>query len=234
MSAPLNPQNPAGATLSWPYVHWLGVDTVVVVDRMAGVAQILAEEEFAYASAMTPARQREFASGRALARRAMQLLRLPPGIAIPIGTEGDPVWPTGVAGSISHTATHVAVLLSLSSRHASVGIDIDDERPLGSAAAAELMTDAEVQLVLSAGWTGDAAIAKNLVFSAKESLFKYQYPLTGQRDLDYCQVLLIASEQPGVLGASCMISDPSLQEVLVPARLFYKRIQGVRTCWAWQ
>lgn len=216
----------------WPHVRWLDADTVLVVDRIEAVREDLVENERACAATMSRARLREFAGGRAVARRALECLEHSPYTGIPMGAAGEPVWPQGISGSLSHTTTHAAVLVARSTLHASVGIDLDDQRLLGGVAASELMTDDEIEAVFAQGWTGDLAIAQNLVFLAKESVFKYQYPLIGRRELDFHEVRLRTSERRGVLAASSAVEDPALQHVVGSARIFHEEIQGLRLCWA--
>jgi len=102
-----------------------------------------------------------------------------------MGSGGEPLWPVNYVGSLSHTSTHVAALVARATRHTSVGVDLDDGRLLGVAAAGELMTEFEVEAVLAEGWTVDAEIAPNLAFLVKEALYKYQYPKTRFRELGF-------------------------------------------------
>jgi 4'-phosphopantetheinyl transferase EntD len=82
------------------------------------------------------------------------------------------------------------VLVAAASRYRAVGIDLDDGRPLGAETAADLMTDGEVQSVVEAGIATDVEGAQRFVFSAKEAVYKCQYPLTGRGDLDFPDVRL--------------------------------------------
>lgn len=148
-----------------------------------------------------------------------------------MGAGGEPVWPPEVTGSLSHNGTHAAAIVTRLAHHAAVGVDLDDQRLLGAAASAELMTGAEIEAVLAQGWTRDPAIAQNLVFVAKEALFKYQYVLIGRRELDFDEVRLRASDRLGVLAASSTFADPVLQRALAPARVFQDEVQGLRICW---
>jgi 4'-phosphopantetheinyl transferase EntD len=113
-----------------------------------------------------------------------------------------------------------------------VGVDIDDGRPLGTAAAEDLMTNEEIAVVLTQGWACDLAVAQNIVFMGKEALFKYQYPITRCRDLDFEQIRLCESESAGQLSAFCLVEDEELHAIFAQVRLFYEEIQGVPTCWA--
>ncbi len=182
-------------------VQWVESDTVLLIERIDASAGELAAGEQPFARAMQPRRLREFTAGRRLARRALALMG-EASVAIPVGAAGEPLWPSDVVGSIAHTGTHVAVVLSRSAHHASVGIDLDDHRLLGEAAAKDLMTEEEIELVLKAGWTCDRAQAQNLVFCAKEALFKCQYPMTGLAQLDFEHVRLSPSNATGLLKSA--------------------------------
>jgi 4'-phosphopantetheinyl transferase EntD len=216
---------------AWPHARWLDTDSVLVVDRIGAAGEELMTVERVQTREMSAARLREFSAGRAVARRALALLHEPANSGIPIGAGGEPVWPTGISGSVSHTATHAVALVARSARHASVGVDLDDRRMIGDAAAADLMTDQEIEAVLAQGWTIDHAIAQNIVFLAKEAVFKYQYLHTTRIGLDFNEVRLYRSAPDGKLHASPVVEDPSLHAVLATASIFYQEIQGLRICW---
>ncbi len=216
----------------WPYVRWLGANLVLVINRISSLPGELASSERAHATTMTPARLREFAAGRTVARHALQLLRHSHRDGVPMGANGEPIWPVGTVGSISHTSTHAAALVARSENYASVGLDLDDGRLLGAAAAMDLMTDAEVAAVLAQGWTSDVAIAQNIVFLMKEALFKGQYPIIRRHDLEFNEIELRGADAQGVLGASCATEDAELQRLIAASRTFYQEIHGLRICWS--
>jgi len=216
----------------WPYIRWLGADLVLVINRISSLPGELASSERAHATTMTPARLREFAAGRAVARHALQLLQQDGHDGIPMGVGGEPIWPVGAVGSISHTSTHAAALVARSETYASVGLDLDDGRLLGAAAATDVMTDAEVTTVLAQTWTSDVAIAQNIAFLAKEALFKYQYPITRRHDLEFNEIELRGADAQGVLGASCATEDAELQSLIAASRTFYQEIHGLKICWS--
>jgi 4'-phosphopantetheinyl transferase EntD len=207
-------------------LRWVDSDTVLVVERIDGLEEALAAEELPLASDMQPRRLREFTAGRRVARRALAALGQARAVIL-IGSGGEPVWPPGIAGSLSHSTTHAAALVSRGLRHASVGIDLDDHRLIGEAAAADLMTEEEIEVVIAQGWAHDRALAQNVVFCAKEALFKCQYPLTHNRDLDFDDVRLVGSTDPGTVAVSCLIDDRHLGAQLAGIRLFIIQIQGV-------
>jgi 4'-phosphopantetheinyl transferase EntD len=71
-------------------------------------------------------------------------------------------------------------------------------------------------------------LAQNLVFCAKEAVFKCQYPLTGERDLDFHEVQLTASIVPNALAVACSARNSGLAAGLTGILLFMFSIQGLR------
>ncbi|WP_234705049.1 4'-phosphopantetheinyl transferase family protein [Sinorhizobium meliloti] len=96
---------------------------------------VMAEEESAIATAVK-SRRREFSIGRACARAALSKLGFPPS-AIPTGPNREPLWPSGVVGSITHCAGFHAAAVALQKDCVALGIDVevDEELPSGVFAA---------------------------------------------------------------------------------------------------
>lgn len=91
-----------------------------------------------------------------------------------IGPSGEPLWPDGISGSITHSGTQaMAVVVPYPAL-----IGIDSEAILAENEAREIkdgIIDAQEERVLSrSGYP--FALALTLVFSAKESLFKALFP----------------------------------------------------------
>ena len=98
--------------------------------------------------------------------------------AIPVGADRAPVWPKGVAGSITHSATHcIAAVARHSDGIRSIGIDIEEATPLDEAFSEDICTMAERQWLSRQPADGRGLMLKAL-FSAKESAYKCQYPLS--------------------------------------------------------
>jgi 4'-phosphopantetheinyl transferase EntD len=132
-------------------------------------------EEVAVAKA-TGSRRHEFAHGRACARRALRRLGVSPG-PIPVQPDRAPAWPTGVVGSIAHTAGLVCAVVGRSQAVAGVGVDIESrDRPMREKLERFIRTPAERvhQQSLSADLD-----PLRLVFSAKEAVHKCVAPLSG-------------------------------------------------------
>jgi len=123
-----------------------------------------------------PKRQHEFAAGRRAARQAMTALGLPVA-AIPMGHQRAPIWPKGLAGSIAHCDT--LCIAAISQTHQSIGIDIEHATPLDADLIAIVCTSAEQALLKHMPQAAQGMHCKR-IFSAKEAVYKAQYPLTGQ------------------------------------------------------
>lgn len=125
-----------------------------------------------------PRRLAEFHAGRAAARAAMALLALP-SRPIPMGQDRAPIWPDGVTGSISHTATACVAVAGLTDVWAGIGVDLEDATALDPLLVGEVCTRAE-QRWLGALPPAERGLMAKLIFSAKEATYKAQYTLSGQ------------------------------------------------------
>jgi 4'-phosphopantetheinyl transferase EntD len=132
-------------------------------------------EERLIASAVE-GRRREFITARRCARRALAALGLP---AAPIlsGPRREPIWPTGVRGSITHCAGYRAAAVARADDCAGLGIDAEPHGPLPSGVW-DSVTVAEERTALSA--LPGTVHWDRLLFSAKESVYKAWFPLTGR------------------------------------------------------
>ena len=147
--------------------------------RGRGDASRLMPEEARTVERAVPKRIQEFAAGRQCARRALaELGRFD--VPIPVGQDRQPVWPSGVVGSITHTAGLCAAVVAESSRLVALGVDTE----IAGAVKPELWQTvcvADESAWISGLPPGERAAAVTLLFSAKEAFYKCQYPLLGER-----------------------------------------------------
>lgn len=172
-------------------LHWIEerlVACFVPVTREP--VELWPDEEVLMADA-TLRRRAEFAAGRVAARKAIFALGLP-AIGVGTGADGEPLFPSELRGSISHSNTRAVALIGLAVDYCSVGVDVDDSRPLGDVAAAEVTWEAEVRRIQRAFGFTDRVAAQNFAFSAKEAIFKCQFPLTQDSTLKAHQARLRA------------------------------------------
>ena len=112
-----------------------------------------------------------------LSRESSALGRLGVAATTPIlrGEDRAPIWPAGFVGSISHTDTWCAAAVARADDLRSIGIDLEPATPLKEALWRRVCTQAErdtLSGLANAGLTG------KVLFSAKEAVYKCQYPLT--------------------------------------------------------
>jgi 4'-phosphopantetheinyl transferase EntD len=126
-----------------------------------------------------PRRRAEFTAGRLCARNALAGLGLP---AAPVlaGRAGEPLWPAGVTGSITHCAGYRACAVALAAQVAAIGIDAEPDAGLAPGLIGSLACAAERARIERLGAEAPVVAWDRLLFSAKEAIAKLWYPMTGQ------------------------------------------------------
>jgi len=154
--------------------------SVAVVQTRSEIAEpaLFAAEERLVARAVEK-RRREFASGRACAHRALAQLGLE---RQPIlsGERGEPRWPDGVVGSITHCEGYRGCALARREDLASIGIDAEPDAPLPAELLADIALPEERRHLASLARAEPGLSWDRLLFSAKESVYKAWFPLTGR------------------------------------------------------
>lgn len=136
------------------------------------------EEEQLVARAVEK-RRREFASGRACARRALAQLGLEPG-PILSGEKGEPRWPPGVVGSITHCEGYRGCAVARREDLVSIGVDAELDAPLPAGLLADIALPEERQRLAALARQEPGVSWDRLLFSAKESVYKAWFPLAGR------------------------------------------------------
>ncbi len=106
--------------------------------------------------------------GRLLAKEALQRFGAP--THVPRGRYGEPVWPKGFTGSISHCRTHCLCAVGKSPPYLSIGCDVEQISRFNQKIAERVLTSRELNRV-----EGLAHVA--IAFCAKEAFYKLQHPL---------------------------------------------------------
>lgn len=136
-------------------------------------------------SRAVPKRKAEFAAGRFCAQNAIS--KLTAGIReISSGESGEPIWPSGFIGSITHTTKRAAAIVCRSDGPFWVGIDLeeiislDDTEEIGSL----ILTPYEKKTY---GRLLNSSQILTTIFSAKESIYKAIFPKL-RRFVDFQEV----------------------------------------------
>lgn len=157
-------------------------DSVVVVEALSddesGHLPLYPEEAAIVAKAVDK-RRREFTTVRTCARRAMEKLGVPPQ-PVPTGERGAPRWPEGLRGSMTHCEGYRAAALVRAGDLASLGIDAEPHAPLPHGVLHTISLPAERERVAGLAARHTAVHWDRLLFSAKESVYKAWFPLTGE------------------------------------------------------
>ncbi|MEY9876222.1 4'-phosphopantetheinyl transferase EntD [Streptacidiphilus sp. MAP12-33] len=136
--------------------------------------------EAAQVAAAVHKRRREFTSVRLCARYALaQLGRAP--TPLPAGERGEPLWPAGVVGSMTHCAGYRAAAVAHSAEVAALGIDAEPHAALSPGVLDEIALPRERERLARLAADVPAVHWDRLLFSAKESVYKTWYPLTRRR-----------------------------------------------------
>jgi 4'-phosphopantetheinyl transferase EntD len=190
--------------------------TVVAVESHdlddAGHPPLLPEEEPLVARAVAK-RRREFTAVRACARRAMRKLGVPPQPVLP-GSRGEPRWPAGLVGSMTHCDGYCAAALARATDLASLGIDAEPDGPLPDGVLSAVALPGEVERLRRLAGEHPGVHWERLLFSAKESVYKAWFPLTG-RWLDFTEADIEISVDPddgrrGGLRATLLAPGPTV------------------------
>ncbi|MEU8087146.1 4'-phosphopantetheinyl transferase superfamily protein [Micromonospora sp. NPDC049101] len=167
MSTPVGPVGglvPAGVVVVEAFGHR---DDVV----------LMPEEEMVVARAVDK-RRREFATARHCARAALGRLGFDPVPILP-GPRGAPGWPDGVVGSITHCEGYCASAVGLRREVAALGVDAEPAAALPEGVLEAIALPEEELAVRRLAVTYPEVPWDRLLFSAKESVYKTWFPVTG-------------------------------------------------------
>lgn len=153
-------------------------------------------------------RRREFVTARACARSALGQLGLPPR-AIPSGPRGEPRWPPGVVGSITHCDGYRACVVARAADLATIGIDAEPNEPLPPGLLGDIALPAERTMLRRLAREDPAVSWDRLLFSAKEAVYKAWYPLA-ERWLGFEDAEIAVDRRAGAYSARLLVAGPIL------------------------
>ncbi len=184
-------------------------DIHYALETTADYSAYLALNEKASIAGMSAGRLATYSTGRYLAHTVLAEVGFP-GADLARGDDREPLWPTGVRGSISHTDDWCLVAVTAADRYRGLGVDIERLQPLDTATC-ELVLTTEEQTAMTAlpavemeagrcvdpqvydGQSGTRSdvppdvlsgvlsdVWPSVFFSLKESLFKCRFPIDRQ------------------------------------------------------
>lgn len=171
-------------------------------------AVLYPEEEAAVGRAVEK-RRREFTTARACAREALAELGQPHQ-AVPSGSRGEPLWPAGIVGSITHCDGYRACAVARSSDLVTVGVDAEPNQPLPEGLLEDIALPEEREWLRYLARQAPSTHWDRLLFSIKESVYKAWFPLA-EKWLGF-EDAVVAIDQPKMsFTAHLLVPGPSLE-----------------------
>jgi 4'-phosphopantetheinyl transferase EntD len=188
-------------------IHIILPDTVVATEARADLDdEVLFPVERAVVAHAVAKRRQEFNTARACARLALARLGLPP-CPITTGDRGEPLWPPGVVGSITHCHGYRACAVARSTEVATIGIDAEPNACLPNGVLAEITRLEELPQLARLAQYERQVHWDRVLFSAKESVYKAWYPLA-RRWLGFEDAMVVIDPARGTFDARLEVLGP--------------------------
>jgi 4'-phosphopantetheinyl transferase EntD len=182
------------------------VSAVEALEDATG-ARLFTEEELVVERAVEK-RRREFTTARVCARAALEKLGFP-AAPIPTGERGEPLWPAGAVGSITHCDGYRACAVARSEEILTVGIDAEPHAALPVGLLADIARPEELAPLRRLALEHPNVHWDRLLFSAKESVYKAWFPLA-KRWLGFEDAAIAVDPSLGTFTAHLLVSGPTL------------------------
>jgi 4'-phosphopantetheinyl transferase EntD len=160
-------------------------------------------EERAMLDGAVEARLAEFATARHCARQALRRIGVPDG-PILRGPKREPIWPTGIVGSLTHCTGYRAAAVARAAEVLAIGIDAEPHAAIPDRVAQRVLCAAE------RAWVAQAPASVHwdrLIFSAKESVYKAWFPLA-RRWLDFDEATIAIDPAAATFEARLLVEPP--------------------------
>lgn len=181
--------------------------TVVVATTGEREVELFPEEEAAVGNAVEK-RRREFVTARACARAALAQLGYP-AQPVPAGARGEPVWPAGVVGSITHCAGYRACAVAPAGELVTIGVDAELSEPLPAGLVADIALPEERRWLERLSAEEPAVNWDRLLFSIKESIYKAWFPLA-RSWLGFEDASVAIDPARGTFSAHLLVPGPTV------------------------
>lgn len=181
------------------------VATVVEAFGDTVPAPLFPQEEQLVARAVDK-RRTEFATARRCAREALARHGFAPAPLL-TGERGQPLWPAGMTGSITHCAGYRAAAVARTADLGSVGVDAEPHAPLPDGVLETIALPAELARLGALAGSHPEVCWDRVLFSAKESVYKAWFPLA-RRWLDFTEADLVFDPAAATFSATVLIEAP--------------------------
>jgi 4'-phosphopantetheinyl transferase EntD len=162
-----------------------------------GPSGYLSQDEIQAVSGCSKKRISDFTAGRLCARRALMELGIE-GFSLLPAKSRQPLWPVGIAGSITHTEGYSAAVVIRQGSVRSVGLDSEAVGAVHVGLWPRICAPVELERLRAVADTERGERAA-VIFAAKEAFYKSQFPLTGEW-IGFEDVVIELEQQSGGVG----------------------------------
>ena len=187
----------------------LPASAVVVATTAERDVELFPEEEAVVGNAVEK-RRREFVTARACAREALARLGLRDQV-VGAGARGEPVWPAGIVGSITHCTGYRACAVAPASELLTIGVDAEVDDPLPPGLIDDIALPEERRWIEQATAERPGVSWDRLLFSIKESIYKAWFPLA-RSWLGFEDASVEIDPASGTFTAHLLVPGPTLKE----------------------
>jgi 4'-phosphopantetheinyl transferase EntD len=180
----------------------------IAVEALADLDADLFPAEEAVVGKAVEKRRREFVTARSCARSALEQLGFAAG-PIPTGSKGEPLWPDGAVGSITHCEGYRACAVARTADLVTIGIDAERHEPLPDGLLGDIARPEEMGWLRTFSQGTPAICWDRLLFSAKEAVYKAWFPLT-ERWLGFEDAVLSVDPESLTFSARLLVPGPSV------------------------
>jgi len=167
---------------------------------------VLFPEEEALLARAVDKRRREFATARGCARRALADLGVTPA-PILRGERGEPRWPPGIVGSITHCAGYRAAAVARAADIVTIGLDAEPDGALPGGVLDVVSLPAERDRLRDLAAAAPGTSWDRLLFCAKETVYKAWFPVAG-RWLGFEDADITINATDGTFEARLLVPAP--------------------------
>jgi 4'-phosphopantetheinyl transferase EntD len=154
-------------------------------------------------------RRREFTTARACVREAFRELGLQSS-AVPNGARGEPLWPAGIVGSITHCKGYRACAIARTTQMTTIGIDAEPHAALPEGLLGEIAVAQELSWLRERRRDAPDVHWDRLLFSAKESVYKAWFPLA-KRWLGFEDAAVSIDAAARTFTARLLVAAPAVE-----------------------
>ena len=170
-------------------------------------AELHPEEEEVVSHAVEK-RRREFVTARACAREGLAQLGRPDQ-PIPCGDRGQPLWPDGIVGSITHCDGYRACAVARRTELSTIGVDAEPNQPLPEGLLEDIALPEEREWLRHLARKEPGTQWDRLLFSIKESIYKAWFPLA-ERWLGFEDAVVAIDFPAETFSAHLLVPGPIL------------------------